>query len=209
MKDAADKERSEHSKFVSNTRCNNFLKSVVALLRPHLEVDDKALDAHPHLLNTRSGIVDLRTGAIGPHDPLMLLTQITSCGWSKTKPCPRWNRFINEVLAEADGSVDPEYIRYFKALLGYSLWGDAKEQKIISVWGEGSNGKSLLFNLVKQILGSYARTIEPDLIIKADADSGGGRVPTSFHCGPQGSSLHPSLNGGSDGGRAGQAADRR
>ncbi|WP_165772281.1 phage/plasmid primase, P4 family [Niveispirillum lacus] len=174
MRDFADKERAEHAKYCDHTQSAAFIRSAVSFLRPHLEVDDKALDAHPHLLNTRSGIVDLRTGALTPHDPAMLLTQITSCGWSpRPASCPRWTRFVEEVLAEEDGSVDPEYVRYFKALIGYAAWGIATEQKLVSVWGEGANGKTVLFEAVRDILGSYARTIEPALLIKADADSGG------------------------------------
>lgn len=174
MKDAAENEKSDHAKWIARTQSAAFLRSVVTLLRPHLEIPAEKMDAHPHFLNTRSGIVDLRTGELGPHNPSMLLTQITACGWSsKPAACPRWTRFVAEVLAEEDGSVDPEYVRYFRALIGYSAWGIATEQKLVSVWGEGANGKTVLFEAVRDILGSYARTIEPALLIKAEADSGG------------------------------------
>lgn len=45
---------------------------IVAILteaRPKMQVDVTELDKDPLLLNTPSGIVDLRTGAIRPHDP--------------------------------------------------------------------------------------------------------------------------------------------
>lgn len=36
------------------------------------------LDADPDLLNTPSGVVDLTTGEVTPHDPELLMTKITS-----------------------------------------------------------------------------------------------------------------------------------
>lgn len=174
---AAMQEEEDHSNWVARCRTDHFIRSVISLLRGRVWVDDKKVDTYPHLLNTKVGVVDLRDGSIAPHDPGLLLTQITACGCDPAAPRTMWENFLSEALAEKDGSLDPEYMRYFKTLLGYALWGKASEQKLFSVWGEGANGKGVLFDTVRDLMGSYGRTIDPGLLIKSmDNEGGSGRA---------------------------------
>ncbi len=39
------------------------------------------LDAHPHLLNVRNGVVDLRTGDLEPHDPALMFTMLAGADY--------------------------------------------------------------------------------------------------------------------------------
>jgi len=170
---AAMAEEEAHAKWVARTRNSGFLESSISLFQHYVETDYEQMDAHAHLLNTQSGIVDLRTGEIGPHDPAMMMTQITRSGCDPDAPRTRWEKFFAEVMAEADGTVDQEYVRYIQTYLGYSIWGLATEQRFCSVWGGGANGKTTLFETIAHIMGSYCKTIAPDLLIKAPADSSG------------------------------------
>ncbi len=174
-KSSSLKEESEHKKFVVRCRRAAFIGAVISLLRPHVSIDDALMDAHPHLLNVQNGIVDLRDGTLLPHDPAMLMTQIAGASYDPTAPRGVWTKFFDEVMAEEDGTVDPEYIHYLQGYLGYILWGVATEQKFCSVWGAGSNGKTTLFETVADVMGSYAQTVEPELVVKADATSGAGK----------------------------------
>ena len=55
-------------------------------------------DADPWALNTPAGIVDLRTGKIGPHNRRALCSKITAVAPAEAE-CPRWRRFLDEVTA--------------------------------------------------------------------------------------------------------------
>jgi hypothetical protein len=54
------------------------IRTVVGLARGIVEHKVNELDADPDLLNTPSGVVDLMTGGVMPHDPEFLITKVTS-----------------------------------------------------------------------------------------------------------------------------------
>src|SRR5262249_22158609 len=97
------------------------------------------LDAHPYLLNTADGTVDLRTGELADHDPGDRLTICTPYGYNPCMPCPEWDRFLADTF---DG--DAELRGYVQRVLGAAVCGQLREQKLFCVFGGGRNGKSVL-----------------------------------------------------------------
>jgi phage/plasmid-associated DNA primase len=81
------------------------------------------LDAHPELANTPSGIVDLRSGTVKPHDADLLLTRITAHGVDLQAPHPRWDAFLAETF-QKDGKPDQELISYMQRLAGLAALGN-------------------------------------------------------------------------------------
>jgi P4 family phage/plasmid primase-like protien len=129
------------------------------------EVD--RLDSDPWLLNTPNGTVNLETGDLREHRRGDLITRCTNARYEPEATCPRFEAFLHEVLHE---DVVPYALRY----LGYSLTGSVREQ-VFQVWlGGGSNGKSVLVDTVRYILGSYAQMMAPDLLLerRSPRDSG-------------------------------------
>ncbi|SMX37443.1 phage/plasmid primase, P4 family [Maliponia aquimaris] len=112
-------------------------------------------DAHDALLNTPSGVIDLQTGEILPHDPSLLLTQAT--GASPGGQCPTWMRFIDEITGG-----DAALAAYLARICGYCLTGDTGEQVFFFFHGAGANGKSVFLQTVSRTLGSYAATAPLD-----------------------------------------------
>jgi putative DNA primase/helicase len=111
-------------------------------------------DQHPMLFNCVNCTVDLTTGETRKHDPKDYLTQVSPTEWVPGAPCPRWIQFLGEVFRG-----DEKTISYVQKLSGYFLTGDVREQILPICWGEGSNGKSLLLNLLKHVMGTdYAAT---------------------------------------------------
>jgi putative DNA primase/helicase len=74
-------------------------------------------------------------------------------GFDPDAPCPRWQKFIGEVL------TDPALADFVWRALGYALTGDMREQVFFLLFGRGSNGKSTLIDLIGRILGDYALTV--------------------------------------------------
>lgn len=57
-------------------------------------------------------------------------------------------------------------IHYFLTLMGYALLGDPNEQIFIIAYGsEGGNGKSTIFNAIREALGPYAATANINTLI--------------------------------------------
>jgi putative DNA primase/helicase len=107
------------------------------------------LDAHPMLLNTRSGVVDLRTAALQPHTPNLLLTRITATGLDQDGDHPRWTTFLQQTFGD-----DTELIDYVQRLAGLALIGDVREHVLPFLHGVGANGKGVLLLVLQGLLGS-------------------------------------------------------
>ena len=128
----------------------------VAETDPRVSIRAAELDAHPELLNTPSGVVDLRTGEIRPHDPGLLLTRITGYPIDLNPPHPRWDAFLTETFpGEAAGGL----ISYLQRLAGLALLGSVREHVLPFAWGKGANGKGVITLVLQGLLG--------------DADNGG------------------------------------
>ncbi len=107
-------------------------------------------DADPWLLNTPGGVVDLRTGKLRPHRAADYMTKITAVTPDLACPCPRWLRFLNEIMAKDSSKID-----YLQRVCGYSLTGDTSEEMLWFGHGTGANGKTKLVELWRWLMGDY------------------------------------------------------
>ena len=83
-----------------------------------------------HELNTPAGLVNLKTGFIGPHDRDRLLTRIAGAGPEPMALCPRWRRYIDEATGGDKSLAD-----YLQRLAGYLLTGAVERaQDIFPLW---------------------------------------------------------------------------
>jgi putative DNA primase/helicase len=149
-------------KFCRDAASRRGIDAAAALAKsePGIEVTADAFDTNPYELNCQNGIVDLRTMSLRPHDPAARITKIAPVAFDAMAECPRWQRFISEVMLG-----DAEMVGYLQRLFGLALSGDVSEQICSCHWGEGSNGKSLLFSVLSQILGDYAAPIPADILV--------------------------------------------
>jgi putative DNA primase/helicase len=106
-------------------------------------------DADPWLLTTPSGIVDLRTGTILPHDAERYMTKITAVGPGGS--CPLWRQFLADITGR-----NVELQAFLQRVAGYSLTGITNEHALFFLFGTGANGKSTLINTLRAILKAYA-----------------------------------------------------
>jgi putative DNA primase/helicase len=60
---------------------------------------------------------------------------------------------LNEVFND-----DQELIDFMQRVIGYSLTGEIKEQKMFILYGFGKNGKSVFLSVIQAMLGDYAGT---------------------------------------------------
>lgn len=121
------------------------------------EVD--TLDAHEHLLNTRSGTLNLNTLEPYEHAQGDRLTLLTGARFDPAAKAPRWERFLEEIIP------DPEVRAFMQRAVGESLRGRNSEHMLI-LWGDGANGKSTFIRGLTEALGDYASITAPDVFIR-------------------------------------------
>ncbi len=163
----------EGGKGERSTANASFVAGVERLLRTdqRIVVLPEHLDADPWLLNTQSGIVDLRAGTIRPHDPNALCTKVTNAGIDADHGGDLWREFLAGITQNDD---DLEH--YLQRVVGYCATGITTEDVLVYLFGIGANGKSSFAEAVAYALGDYAKIFPSEVLM----ESKGERHPTDL-----------------------------
>lgn len=112
-------------------------ESILKQARGIMELPIDKWDADPDVLNTPSGIVDLRTGVLGPHNPHAYCTKITSGSYRPGFKHPDWTMALEALRDDARD--------WMQVVAGQAISGRISERdKMPLLHGDGGNGKSLL-----------------------------------------------------------------
>lgn len=127
---------------------------------PALQVREKDFDVDPWMLGTPGGVVDLRTGVMRPAVASDMISKLTAVA-PNSGGCPRWMRFIDEVVQGDLGSK-----LFLQQWAGYCLTGSMREQMFLFVHGPGGNGKSVFADTLRLLWADYAVQPVSDLFVK-------------------------------------------
>ena len=147
------------------SQSNSRVKAMVELAKCELTVTPEQLDADPMVLNVLNGVIDLRTGAMVPHQRASLHTKVAPVMFDPRATCPLWNAFLERIMGG-----NGELIAFAQRIAGLCLTGDASEQVLFIFHGGGSNGKSVLLDTLAGLLGDYAGEAPPDLLVARQHD---------------------------------------
>lgn len=89
--------------------------------------------------------------------PQFMISKSTRIKYDKNEKCPLWEKAISEIFS-SDGAM----VEYFQRCVGYTLSGLTNEQKFFLLHGTGANGKSVIFEIFKDLLGDYAQNTRFD-----------------------------------------------
>ncbi len=151
-------------------RVNNVLTFAGELLT----IKGDEWDRDPWLLGVPNGVLDLRTGELRAGRPDDYIRTVAPTEWrGLDTPCPRWERFVGEVMSD-----EADRIAFLQRLLGYSLNGTTREHLLaLLVGSRGRNGKRVLCETVQAVVGNYAKTASTDIVIAQDRRSAGTAQP--------------------------------
>jgi putative DNA primase/helicase len=142
----------------SNRRAISSEKTKNAIIS--LAADDQRIkatmdqfDAQPMLLNTKNGVIDLRTGIVEPHNSAFFLTRITSVAMDRNCPTPQWQAFLDRSIG---GNADLK--RFLQRAAGYAITGSTKEHAMFFLCGLGGNGKGVFVRTLAGIMSEYHRS---------------------------------------------------
>ena len=135
------------------------IKQVEGLLKTSLTALDKAFDNAHELLNCQGETYNLRNGKHGPSTPEHMHTKTTGFR-PEEGDCPVFKKFLDEVTLG-----DKELAGWIMRWFGYNLTGDTRAAYFVNFHGSGRNGKGTLLHVMRQIMGSYADELDPDIIV--------------------------------------------
>lgn len=105
-------------------------------------------------LNLSNGVFDLDTLTIRDRIQSDLFTYVLPYSYDPDAKCPRFVKFINEILVLDDGkTTDHKLVDLMQELIGYSLTTDTQYEVMIWLLGDGGNGKTVLINIIQNLLG--------------------------------------------------------
>jgi putative DNA primase/helicase len=120
-----------------------------------IPVTPKEFDTPDWLLNLENGILDLKTGVLLPHDPELLLTKLAPVTFDPSAQCPQWLAFLDRIMG---GNAD--LIAFLQRIVGYTLTGDTSAQCLFFLHGGGANGKSTFLEVIRSLMGDYAKSAD-------------------------------------------------
>jgi len=175
LRQAVDRRDDGAVKFAKSSLDHRRVTSALASAECELPVTPAELDTRPDVLNCLNGMVDLRTGALAPHDPEYLITKLCHHNYTPETRCPRFLGFLYRVMGATDGDFPERTARladYLQRGFGYSLTGLTSEKAVFILHGGGNNGKTTLLSTVSKIVEEYAVVLQVEsLMVRQESNN--------------------------------------
>lgn len=138
------------------------ITGIITHLRAVLAVPGGDFDQRPDLLCVGNGVVDLRTGRLGPHDRELLLTRISPVDYVPDATHPDWDKALR--------ALDPEVVAWMQVRIGQAATGHPTSDDVLPIGqGSGSNGKSTITEAIARAMGDHY-TVVADKVLLARPD---------------------------------------
>lgn len=124
-------------------------KDIAYLVSKKMRIKRDMLDTNPYLLCLENGVFNFESMQLEAHSPTKYLTIKTPIAYNEGAKCELWHTFIGETFGG-----DFEIMEFMQKLFGLCLVGEQID-KVFFFWGEGANGKSVLVETLRLILGAY------------------------------------------------------
>ncbi|KQC05885.1 MAG: hypothetical protein APR62_01485 [Smithella sp. SDB] len=132
--------------------------NVIKILEDQIYRSEKQWDQNPTLINCLSGMINIKSGEILPHDPKYFSRIQLPVNYDPQKESVRWFEFLKDIFPEdfADTQNAKSYMMKHYLLqqwFGYCLLGDNRFHKALFLYGTGSNGKSTVIEVLQAMVG--------------------------------------------------------
>ena len=152
-------ERADVEKYTRQLETTGRMNNALREAQVHMTRTDFDLDTF--MLNVMNGTVDLRTGVLRPHRKEDYMTKICPVVYDPSARSDRFERFLEDVTG---GDIDLNL--YLQRVIGYTLTGDTREEKLFFVHGPKQSGKSTFIEAIKMVLGDYALVADFETFLK-------------------------------------------
>lgn len=141
--------------FLLNSENGYRLRSMleIAKSRPNLAKSGAEFDRNAMILAVQNGVINLENGNFREGRPEDYLTRVAGTHFDPAATAPRWEQFVAEIFLG-----DRELTNFIQRAIGYTLTGLTQEEVFFFCHGaQGLNGKSTLFDIMRALLGDYAK----------------------------------------------------
>lgn len=163
-----DKKRQRFINWVLESQSAKTLRAIQDLARTEAEIviTPNQFNKDPFILNCLNGTVDLRTGELREHRREDYCLQLAQAEYDPEARCNVWEETLGTIF---DGN--DELVAFMYRVIGMLCSGDVREHVLLLFWGRGSNGKSLLIEILLDLLGDYAEKGVDDLLMTIKGDN--------------------------------------
>jgi hypothetical protein len=145
-KEAEVKIKEETEKLIQTAANTHFVEECIASIKRRTYTSREEFNKHKHLIPVKKGLFNIETNEIEPLDEKKIFTYQIHATYDKDKECPKFLKFLNEV-------VDKENLPIIQRFIGYTLYPDMPYHKMLWLHGIGRNGKTTLMKILTSILG--------------------------------------------------------
>jgi len=146
------------------------MRSVITALEgcQGLRVPVHMWDSDRAILNTAAGIVDLKTGKIRERTEDDFVTKVAGVS-PEASPTPMFDRFLRDTFpTEHWGDAQEQVIDFVLGVLSLAITGEQLVQQFFFLWGSGANGKSVLLDIMRDLLGDYGITLKTSALMSGN-----------------------------------------
>lgn len=150
----------------NSTTIANVLKRLEDIMVRSVEDFVERLDADPFLVCFQNGVVDLRTKTLRPGVPGDMISLMTSCEYDPHADTSDIDRLIRSCMK------DEATFLYVRQMMGKFLVGNNVKEEVFFFVGNGRNGKGVLAEFMKAVMGDYYETTPGSYYLYQDKESG-------------------------------------
>lgn len=166
--DAEEKSAAEKQAVVLFQESKKFIKSnlIFDVLKNYKGLDflnDLYSYYQSPYINVENGVLNLDTKELLPHSPEYRQSKITNCKYEPDADCPEFKAMVERILPNAE---DRKEIQKAFGLCLAKQQLPAKKVLILLV-GEKDTGKTSLLNIITEILGDYANSVDNSLLMQS------------------------------------------
>lgn len=160
----SDGDRAEFYKFCGISQRAVMVRNMVSLAQsdPRVVLGVDQLDKATYLLGVGNGVVDLRSGKLLAADPDFYITTITPVEYNPLAQAPLFEQTVADVFFD-----DGEKIAFFQRLVGYAIMAQPTEDLLAIPYGSGSNGKSTVLGIIRDVLGEHAKMASSETFLSS------------------------------------------
>lgn len=127
---------------------NNQVNEVIGYISDMKQIKSGSLKPDPYIINLQNTRLNIWTGECLPFDPSVIEFDRIPVTYDPSAYCADLDKMLNKVFCG-----DREVINLFEEMVGYCLIKHSRYSKMFLCYGQGSNGKSTILDLLKTFLG--------------------------------------------------------
>jgi putative DNA primase/helicase len=139
--------------------------SVLDCVQKEMFVSEDKLDANENLINLQNGVYDLEKQELFPHSPSYYMTTQLPFAFDASAQAITWQMYLMSTFVKPRSvEFDKELAEFVQEAVGYSLTTSVCHHVTFWCYGEGANGKGVLFHALEQLGGTACMPLNVGLL---------------------------------------------